>query len=108
MGVDPPGGATECEIVCAGLAANGHVYVMEARSIMASVDTWATEVLPSPDPSQVFPVHQLLITKNGIYNMENLATEVLADDQAYEFLFVYAPLPLKGAPGAPGNPVAIR
>ena len=33
---------------------------------------------------------------------------VLADDQAYEFLFVYAPLPLKGAPGAPGNPVAIR
>jgi hypothetical protein len=40
--------------------------------------------------------------------MENLATELLVDDQAYEFLFVYAPLPLKGAPGAPGNPVAIR
>ena len=50
----------------------------------------------------------MLIAKNGIYNMENLATEVLVDSQTDEFLFVYAPLPLKGAPGSPGNPVAIR
>jgi hypothetical protein len=40
--------------------------------------------------------------------MENLATEVLVEDNAHEFLFVYAPLPLKGAPGGPANPIAIR
>lgn len=45
VGVDPPGGATECGIVCAGLASNGHVYVLEDRSIQASPDGWATEVL---------------------------------------------------------------
>lgn len=48
------------------------------------------------------------MTKNGTYNMENLATEVLAAQRAYEFAFIYAPLPLKGSPGSPGNPVAIR
>jgi len=91
-----------------GIGMEAAQYLVDQEIGMVGSDTWATEVLPNPDPSQVFPVHQLLITKNGIYNMENLATEVLADDQAYEFLFVYAPLPLKGAPGAPANPVAIR
>jgi hypothetical protein len=34
--------------------------------------------------------------------------EELAADKVYEFAFVFAPLPLKGATGSPGNPVAIR
>ena len=37
-----------------------------------------------------------------------LATEVLAADQVYGFAFIYTPLRLKGAPGSPGNPIAIR
>ena len=91
-----------------GVGMDAAQFLGDQEIVMVGSDTWGTEVLPNPDASLAFPVHQLLIAKNGIYNMENLATEVLADDQVYEFLFVYAPLPLKGAPGAPGNPVAIR
>lgn len=43
VGVDPPGGATECGIVAAGLS-EGHVYILEDGSIEASPDRWASEV----------------------------------------------------------------
>ena len=91
-----------------GIGMEAAQYLVDQEIVMVGSDTWGTEVIPNPDASLVFPVHQLLIAKNGIYNMENLATEVLAARQVYEFMFVYAPLPLKGAPGSPGNPVAIR
>jgi kynurenine formamidase len=32
----------------------------------------------------------------------------LAADRVYEFLFVFNPLPIKGATGSPGRPLAIR
>jgi kynurenine formamidase len=66
------------------------------------------EVSPNPDRSLAAPVHQLLIARNGIYLHENVITEELARDAAYEFAYVFAPLRLKGATGSPGNPIAIR
>jgi len=48
VGVDPPGGATECGIVVAGSAMVGgklHGYVLEDRSLKASPDAWAEAVL---------------------------------------------------------------
>jgi kynurenine formamidase len=54
------------------------------------------------------PVHQLLLARNGIYLHENLITADLARDNAYEFMYSFAPLRLKGATGSPGNPIAIR
>jgi len=83
-------------------------YLVEHEIVMAGSDTWAVEVVPNPDASIAFAVHQLLIPRNGIYIFENLATEVLARDNAYEFAFFFAPLRLKGATGSPGNPLAIR
>ena len=91
-----------------GIGMEAAQFLVDQEIVMVGSDTWGTEVVPNPDASLAFPVHQLLMAKNGIYNMENLATEVLADRQANEFVFVYAPLPLKGAAGSPGNPVAIR
>ena len=91
-----------------GIGLEAAAFLIDAEIVMVGADTWATEVLPNPDPSLAFPVHQLLLTKSGIYNIENVATELLAADQVYEFAFVYAPLPLKGAAGSPGNPIAIR
>jgi kynurenine formamidase len=75
---------------------------------MACSDNWGIEVVPNPDASLVFPVHQLFVTRNGIYNLENVVTEELARDGAYEFAFIFAPLRLKGATGSPGDPIAIR
>lgn len=83
-------------------------YLVEREIVMVGADNWTMDVLPNPNPDLVFPVHQLLLTRNGIYIFENLATEDLARDRAYEFAFFYAPLKLKGATGSPGNPIAIR
>lgn len=44
VGVDPPGGQTECGIVVAGMV-NGHRYVLADRSIRGSPETWASVVL---------------------------------------------------------------
>lgn len=91
-----------------GVGLDAARYLVEREVVLVGSDTWATEVVPNPDPELQFPVHQLLIPRNGIYIFENLATEQLARDQVYEFAFFYAPLKLKGATGSPGNPLAIR
>ena len=83
-------------------------WLVEHRVAMVGADTWSMEVIPNPNKDLQFPVHQLLIPRNGIYIFENLVTEDLARDRAYEFAFFFAPLKLKGATGSPGNPLAIR
>jgi kynurenine formamidase len=91
-----------------GVGLDAARYLVEREVVLVGSDTWATEVVPNPDPELQFPVHQLLIPQNGIYIFENLATEELARDRVYEFAFFFAPLKLKGATGSPGNPLAIR
>lgn len=53
-------------------------------------------------------VHHELTLKNGIPNLEFMDFEALLADRAYEFMFLFAPLPLKGATGSPGRPLAVR
>ena len=91
-----------------GIGVGAAQYLVERAVVLVGADTWAVEVVPNPDASLAFPVHQLLLPRNGIYIFENLATEDLARDSAYEFAFFFAPLRLKGASGSPGNPLAIR
>jgi phage terminase large subunit-like protein len=45
VGVDPPGGKTECGIVVAGLGMNGHAYVLEDRSLLGSPAKWGGAVV---------------------------------------------------------------
>jgi kynurenine formamidase len=70
-------------------------------------DTWATEVVPNPNPDLVFAVHNELITKNGIFNHENLDFDELIKDKISEFVYVFSPLRIKGGTGSPGRPIAI-
>jgi kynurenine formamidase len=65
-------------------------------------------VVPSEDPDRPFEVHQWLIARNGIYNLEALNLAGLVADEVWEFAFVFSPLKLKGATGSPGNPIAVR
>jgi kynurenine formamidase len=83
-------------------------WVVARKASMVGSDQSGTEVGPNPDPSLAFPVHQELIMKNGIFNIENLTLEELARDAAWEFLFVFTPVRFKGATGSPGRPLAIR
>lgn len=91
-----------------GIGLEAAQFLVDAEVVVVGADSWGVEVMPNPDPDLSAPVHQFLLAKNGIYLHENLATEDLARDAVYEFMYVYAPLRLKGATGSPGNPIAIR
>jgi kynurenine formamidase len=72
-------------------------------------DTWATEVLPNPDPLCGFcVVHAQLLVRHGIVNHENLDLSELARDRVYRFMYVFTPVPIAGATGSPGAPIAIK
>jgi len=83
-------------------------WLIERNIVMVGSDTWNTEVQPHPDPSFNYSVHNELLTKAGIYIQENLYLEVLSANDVFEFAYVYNRVPLKGATGSPGSPMAIR
>lgn len=83
-------------------------WIVEKKASMIGSDQWTTEVWRNPDPELINPVHQELITKNGIFNLENMHFEELIEDGIYEFLFIFTPIRFKGATGSPGRPLAIR
>jgi kynurenine formamidase len=83
-------------------------YLVDQRIVLVGADNWGIERWPIEEPDVWFPVHQLLLAKSGVYNLENLDTSELARDRVYKFAFIFAPLRLKGATGSPGNPIAVR
>lgn len=91
-----------------GIGMDAGRWLAEKKVALIGADTWGVEVIPGEDPNLAFPVHQLLLMRNGIYLLENLNLEALAGDKVYEFAFIFSPLPMKGATGSPGNPIAVR
>jgi kynurenine formamidase len=82
-------------------------YMAERKIILTASDTWATEAVPGENADKPFECHLQLQTRRGLWNLENLDLSQLVADKAYEFLFVWSPLKMKGATGSPGNPVAL-
>jgi kynurenine formamidase len=82
-------------------------WVVSKQPALVGSDTWPTEVVPNPNADLAFVVHNELITKNGIYNHENLDFSEVLTDKLYEFVYVFSPLRMKGATGSPGHPIAI-
>jgi kynurenine formamidase len=90
-----------------GIGLDAAKWLISQDVAMVGSDNWGIEV-DAPNRKRPIEVHQWMITKNGIYFIENLDLEELAADKAYEFAFIFAPLKLKGATGSPGNPIAVR
>jgi kynurenine formamidase len=91
-----------------GLGVEGAKYLASLGVAMVGADTWGLEVLPFEKNTGVFEVHQILIPLNGIYILENLHTEEMVKDQAWEFLFTLGPSRITGAVQAIINPIAIK
>ena len=75
---------------------------------LVGADTWPVEVVPSEDPGDAFAVHKHLLTENGILIHENLNLGTLADDEVYEFAYIFVRVPFKGGTGSPGSPIAVK
>ncbi len=82
-------------------------YMAERKIILTGADTWAVEAVPGENADKPFECHLQMQTRRGIWNLENMDLTQLVEDKAYEFLFVWAPLKMKGATGSPGNPIAL-
>lgn len=89
-----------------GLGAESARWLAERDVVAVGADTLALEVLPSK-PGATMPVHRILLHEHGIYILELLELDGLADDGVHEFLFVALPLRIRGATGSPLNPIAI-
>jgi kynurenine formamidase len=69
----------------------------------AGSDTVAFEKVPDPN----MPVHVHLLVQSGIHIIECLNLEELAVERRYTFLFMAAPLKIRGGTGSPIRPFAI-
>jgi len=57
-------------------------WLVSQKVILVGSDTWAVEVIPGEEESIAFPVHQTLITDNGIHIVENVRTDLIAAQAA--------------------------
>jgi len=91
-----------------GLGVDGAKYLASLGVAMVGADNWGLEVLPFEKNAGVFEVHQILLPLNGIYILENMNTEEMVKDKAWEFLFTLGPARITGAVQAIINPIAIK
>lgn len=83
-------------------------WLVEKQVVVAGSDTFALEVVPNPDPSLAFPVHAILLARNGTYLQESLDLSELVADDVDMFAYVYVRVPITGATGSPGGPIAVK
>jgi len=91
-----------------GLGVEGARYLASLGVAAVGADTWGLEVVPFEKGAGVFEVHQILLKQNGIFILENMNTEELVKDKAWEFFFTLGPARMTGAVQAIINPIAVR
>ena len=91
-----------------GIGVEGAKYLASLGVAMVGADTWAVEVLPGEKDTGAFPVHQIFLATNGIYILENMNTEDMVKDKAWEALFTLGPARITGVVQAIINPIAIK
>ncbi len=91
-----------------GLGVEGAKYLASLGVAMIGADTWGLEVIPFEKDSGPFEVHQTLLPMNGIYILENMNTEEMVKDKAWESLFTLGPPRITGGVQAMINPIAIK
>jgi kynurenine formamidase len=93
----------------AGASAEASMWAGERGVVAVGVDNMTWDQLDERDPetNANLPGHLHLLVRRGIYIIENLELEELAQARAYTSLFICLPLKLVGATGSPVRPIAI-
>ena len=95
-------------------AAGAHASVakwLKARDVAVIGSDGVSDVMPSNVEGLANPLHELVIVGLGMPILDNLDLDAVADAARergrWEFLFVGAPLRVRGGTGSPLNPLAI-
>ena len=95
-------------------AAGAHASVaawLKARDVSVIGSDGVSDVMPSGIEGLANPLHELVIVSLGMPILDNLDLDAVArasrERQRWEFLFVGAPLRVRGGTGSPLNPLAV-
>ena len=96
-------------------------WLASKKVACVGADNWGVGVAPNPDAPEGVPepVHNELLVKNGIPHQESMRLSELAADaaaenlvgpgrDAYTFAYIFVPVPVRGASGSPGAPLAVK
>ena len=89
-----------------GIGTAAGLWLAEQQAMVVGADNCCIEFRSASRDE--LPVHSLLLIQHGIYMVENMELQALAEAKVYEFAFVMQPLKLKGATGAAVAPIAIH
>lgn len=82
-------------------------WLYARRIAVLGADTWSIGPVPGEDPERPFLVPQTMYVNMGLFGLENVATEKIAGQGVYEFLFVVTHAKTKGSTAAIISPAAI-
>jgi kynurenine formamidase len=94
----------ESQMCGPGPSEKGAHWLSSKGIFAAGSDTINFELVPS----RTMPVHIHLLVESGIHIIECLNLEQLAAEHVYEFVFVAAPLKIRGGTGSPIRPFAVK
>jgi kynurenine formamidase len=90
-----------------GVAEPGARWLSARQPVAVGADTIAFERLAPGQGHALLPAHRHLLVEAGVYIIEAMDLEGLAESGVREFLFVASPLKLVGGTGSPVRPLAI-
>jgi kynurenine formamidase len=90
-----------------GVGAAAVEWVADRDVAVLGADTLGVEVLPGEGGHPGSPLHVELLTNLGVHLIEMLDLDALAAIGPRRFLFMVAPLPIRGAVNSPINPLAV-
>ena len=92
-----------------GLGKEAAKWLVSQKIVAVGSDTWAVEVIPGEDPKEAFIVHNILLTDAGIHIIENVRTDLMAEeaDRTKRATFFFS-MTVPKAVGLTGNFVAIE
>lgn len=90
-----------------GVGEQGARWLADRGCHAVGADTIAFECLAPGVGHALLPAHRVLLVEHGIYIIEALDLEALAETGVHEFVFVLLPLKIVGGTGSPVRPVAV-
>lgn len=90
-----------------GIGTAAASWIAEHDIVLVGCDNIGVEVLPPEDPAAGMPLHLTLLNRLGVYLLELMCLDELAATGRHSFLFMTAPLRIRGGVNSPVNPLVV-